>query len=97
MKVLNNPYVVLGIAAAVVGIYVVNKTSGAISSAAESVGGFVSNENLFSETVDNGISIISDDRFRDLGDVFMWMTGKDDDVKKMLEAPAAPLATPSDF
>lgn len=95
MKV--NPYLVVGGLASVAAIYLIytgNKAAEVVGDAASSVGEFVSNENLFSETTDNVISTITDGRFRDLGDVFFWMSGKEKEVNEALR-PSVPLKVPT--
>tara|TARA_R110002073_G_scaffold2938_5_gene19522 strand:- start:97499 stop:97801 length:303 start_codon:yes stop_codon:yes gene_type:complete len=92
-----NPYVFVGGLASIAIIYVAytgNKAGKAVGDAASSVGEFVSNENLFSETADNFVDTVSEGRFRDLGDVFFWMAGKEKQVNEALR-PSVPLREPS--
>lgn len=71
----------------------VKAAADAVGGAAGAVNDFVSNENPFSETADNAVNVITGGSFRDLGDVLMWVTGKDRQVNEALAT--VPLKIPS--
>lgn len=71
----------------------VKAAADAVGGAAGAVNDFVANENVFSETADNAVNVVSGGSFRDLGDVLMWITGTDRKVNEAL-APV-PLPVPS--